>query len=130
RLFRLIKHGFDGAIPSETVVSRLFGITERRAITVISIVSNRHRSDFERGWIAAAQVAFDHREAVQGTAGTYQFTAPRVVISYLDEITSTLRDGRLPRVQPAKGTAGRYEIKQDTLDALCAALRITPAPLL
>jgi hypothetical protein len=130
RLYRLIKDGFGGSVPSETDVSRIFGITERRAASALATISNRYRPDFERGWIAAAETAFNqHRETVENNPDASQFTAPRVVITYLNGITATLRDGRLRRIQPVSGTAGRYEIKQDTLEALCQALNITLAPL-
>lgn len=127
RLYRLVKHAFDGTIPSEVVVSRLFGITERRAISMISTVAKRYRPDFEKGWIAAVQTAFAAKEAAKADeGGVFRFSAPQSVIDYLREVIAGLSDGRLAPVQKVKGTAERYEIRKDTYNAVCDKLGIGP----
>jgi hypothetical protein len=128
RLHRLIKHAFNGTIPSEEVVSRIFGITERRAITMISTVAKRYQSDFESGWAAAVADAFKNKDTSKDADGPfYRFAAPSAVIDFLRETIGGLNEGKLAPVQRAKGTAERYEIRKDTYDAVCKKLGLKEA---
>ncbi len=126
RLYRLIKHALGGKIPSEAVVSRIFGTTERRAISMISIVSKRYISDFQQGWIDAVKAAFDAKEEAKDEQGAalYRFNAPQAVIEYLRETIAGLSAGRLAPVRKVKDTAELYEIRKDTHDAVCKKLVI------
>jgi hypothetical protein len=125
RLLRLIRHALKGTIPSESVVSRLFGITERKAQSMILNVANRYRAEFEDGWKAAAKDAFKDKEtkAINGST-VYRFSAPKTVIEYLNEVLAEIKGGGLSPVQKMKGTAERYEVSKDTYDEIRKKLGI------
>jgi hypothetical protein len=117
RLYRLIKHGLNGAIPSEATISNLLGITERRALSIISTVIKRYSSELRPGLIAAVQLAFSSKESTKDDQGElYQFNAPQGVIDYLRELIAGLASGKLVPIQRVKATADRYEIRKDTHD--------------
>ncbi len=65
RLYCIVKHALNGKVPSEAVVSRLMGVTERRALGMIQTVTNRYRSEFEKGFVEAAKTAFVSKETVK-----------------------------------------------------------------
>ncbi len=125
RLLNLIRHALKGAIPGESTVSRLFGITERKAQSMILTVANRYRAEFEDGWKAAAKAAFKDKESktVNGLP-VYRFSAPKTVIEYLNEVLDKIKGGGMSPIQKAKGTAERYEIAEDSYNEICKKLDI------
>ena len=125
RLLRLIRHALKGTIPSESSVSRLFGITERKAQSMILTVANRYRAEFEDGWKAAAKAAFKDKETktINGLT-VYRFSAPKTVIEYLNEALAEIKGGGLSPIQKVKGTAERFEVSKDTYDEICKKLGI------
>jgi hypothetical protein len=125
RLYRLIKHAFKGKIPSETAIGALFGIPDRRALTMITNVTKRYSADFASGWKVAIEAAFaDKSEAKSGKTDVYRFSAAQAVIDHLKETVAGLENGKLAPLQKVKETAERYEIPRDTYDAVRKALGI------
>ena len=127
RLYHLVKYALAGNIPDETTVSRLFGIPERKATSMIEIVAKRHRSEFEEGFSSAVSAAFKTSEPDPPNRPLrYRFRASQPVIEYLRELVKGLGGGRLAPIQRVRGTAERYEVASDTYKAICLALNITP----
>lgn len=127
RLLMLIETAFDGVIPEDRTVSRLFQttLTESRSLirAVISKYQYRLQTHVNRTLCACLKSAT--RES------SHQNYA--VVINshnVVDELNKALADinGELSQVAKKKGSVSTFEIAPSSYNQLCAKFVVTPNP--
>lgn len=126
RLFLLLKHYFQGRIPSESVVSQMFQLTERQSSSLIRNVRVKHKFELEteventiRATLASAEQERD--------GGPYTVVITSNII--LEELRQTVT-----RIAPTLGqilkvanAASVYLIPADTYERLVAHYQPTDA---
>ena len=124
RLYHVMKVALNGSIPSEEFVGRLFGITERRALTLITNVTKRYDEEFRPGYVNAVSAALKERKPVGNEGLLFRFNAPQIVVNFMKDVVDNLESGSLTQIERVKGSAQLYEISSDTLRELAAALKL------
>ncbi len=81
RLYRIMRHALNGEIPSESVVSDLFGISEKQAGKMIAKLARRYNTLFDAGWVTAITKALDSKEPV-GDEALYRFSASPTLVEH------------------------------------------------
>lgn len=127
RLFLLINTVFDGKIPDESTVSRLFQTTITESRSLIRAVISKYQYQLKD--------CIDTTIKATLTAATrVAITDPySVVISsqnLVDELNKLLGeiDGNLASVSKRRGSVSTYEIAASSYNNLCTKLVVTPNP--
>lgn len=121
RLLLLIKHVFDGRIPGEAEVSRLFGSTESGSRSLIRSVMSKYQYEL------SAEIAVSLRELLAGANQEEDGDPYEIVVhssNLVDELDRRIQsiDGTLPSVKKKRGTASTYKIMPSAYERLTEAL--------
>lgn len=123
RLLMLIQHVFDGSIPDEYKVSRLFHLPLSQAKTLIKNVLAKYQFELADG-IRDSHVKLIENSKQRETGGSYEVSVKNsAVIDSLNQILITL-DGGLPRISKKLGTSGTFVIDVASHEKLCEYLGI------
>lgn len=124
RLYYLIKHYFNGKIPTEPQVSSMFQLTPQRSRSLIRAVMTRFRFDLEN------EVENTLRKTVSKAKWDDQNGEFRIVIrSYnIVEQLNRIIESKAPDLDPVRKIqlqARTYRISEDSCIVLCRALEIS-----
>jgi hypothetical protein len=116
RLFHLLKHHFDGSIPSESEVASLFQLTERRSRTLLRNVRTKFKFALKK------EIEDTIKEVLKKVE--YKNDEYRVVITndnILEELKQTVSSEapHLYQIKKVRNSAGVQKIPEDTLEVLC-----------
>ncbi|MFC5604718.1 hypothetical protein [Sporosarcina koreensis] len=126
RLFHLLKHYFDGRIPSESEISAIFQLTESGSRSLLRNVRTRFKFDLKE------EMEYTIKNTLlQAVSANDSY---RVVIqsdNILEELRQvvSMKGAKLEQISKVKGSAGLYNIPEDTFDLLCANYNISRAQL-
>lgn len=126
RLFHLLKHYFDGRIPSEAEISAIFQLTESGSRSLLRNVRTRFKFDLKE------EMDFTIKSTLLQAVSTND--SYRVVIqsdNILEELRQvvSMKGAKLEQISKVKGSAGLYNIPEDTFDLLCTNYNISRAQL-
>jgi hypothetical protein len=116
RLFHLLKHYFNGQIPTEADVASLFQLTERSSKTLLRNVRTKFKFELKQ----------EIKNTIKDTLSSVKFKNDeyRVVIkndNILEELKQTVsaEAPHLNQIKKVRNSAGTYKIPEDTLALLC-----------
>lgn len=117
RLYLLIQHAFDGRLPSERKISRLFQTTTTQSRALLRAVMSKYQYELDDAIRRTIRDAV-HSMAQSAGGGSRRLTIDSVnVVDALNrEIAST--DGTLPQISKSQGTVSTYEVAESSYDAL------------
>lgn len=115
RLFHLLKYYYTGKIPSEAEVASMFQITQSSSRTLLRNVRAKFKYDLEEELLNTIQETLRHA-VLKGDSF-------RVVIqceNILEELQQTvsIKAPQLDQISKVKGSAGIYNIPEDTFTLL------------
>lgn len=112
RLFHLVKHYFQGVIPTEAEVSSMFQLTETESRALIRNVRTRFRYQLEaeilntlQNTVASAELKDDKYHVVIQSDN---------VLEELNRVVST-NAPQLDPISKVRGSARKYQISEDTV---------------
>jgi hypothetical protein len=118
RLVTLIKHVFDGSIPDEHTVSRLFHLTAAQSRSLIRSVLAKYQLELDDGIQSLYVKALKDGKRRQ-TDDSYEIDVRNsAVVDGLNQALMTM-DGRLPRIAKKTGTVGVFVIDVASYQKLC-----------
>lgn len=119
RLLLMILEAWNGRVPGDAEVGRLFNMTPTAARALIRTVVSRHRLRLAGALTAAASEAV--RSAGPEADGGRRMLAEPVIVEHLNAMLAGI-DGRLKRIRLEPKTGGQYVVPIDSYDALHGAL--------
>jgi hypothetical protein len=123
RLFLLMIHVLDGAVPDDAWVSGLFQTNAGQSRGLIRAVLSKFQYEVERGVRETVKEVVDRaRKAEDGDVWTVVIRSGNVVEALNREVE--VLSGELPLVTRTPMTGSRYEIKRSTYLRLCEALDV------
>lgn len=115
RLLLMILEAWNGRVPGDAEVGRLFNMTPTAARSLIRTVAARHRLRLAAALTVAASAAV--RGAVEEVDGARRMLAEPVIVEHLNAILAGM-DGRLKRIRLEPETGGQYLVPIDSYNAL------------
>jgi type III secretion system FlhB-like substrate exporter len=123
RLLMMIQYVFDGSIPDEYKISRIFHLTLSQARTLIKTVLAKYQFELVDG-INDSYVKLIKSGIQREAGGSYEVSVRNsAVIDGLNQILITL-DGGLPRISKKPGTSGIFVVDIASHGKLCEYLGI------
>jgi hypothetical protein len=121
RLCLLIKHAFDGRLPTEGEISAIFQTTTTESRGLLRAV--RAKFQYELRQATHDTMAAVFAQATRDPdADTWSLVCgSEIIIEALNDAIAR-HNGALPKIKKAAGTAGEYEIAASTHDALTSIL--------
>ncbi|MCW1821687.1 hypothetical protein A5731_02225 [Mycolicibacterium conceptionense] len=121
RLSLLIKHAFEGRLPTEGQISALFQTTTTESRSLLRAVRAKFQYELRKATHDTMGDVFG-RATKDDDADTWSLVCDSEnVIEALND-TVARHDGSLPKIRKAPGTAGEYAIAASTHAALAAIL--------
>lgn len=125
RLFLLVDHVFEGKIPDEQVISKLFQTTATESRGYLRSIISKYQYQLKSAIDRTIKDILSNAEA-QAIVGPYNITLNSInVIEELNKKLSTI-DGTLTSVTKKRGSVSTYEVTKSSYEALCASLQIQP----
>jgi hypothetical protein len=121
RLLHLVKHYFQGVIPTETEVSSMFQLTETESRALIRNVRTRFRYQLESEILNTLQQSIVSAEF--NTDVYHVVIQSDNVLEELNRLVST-NAPQLDPISKVRGSARKYQISEDTYVLLSNALGI------
>lgn len=121
RLLHLIKHYFQGRIPTEAEVSSMFQLTETESRALIRNVRTRFRYQLESEILNTLQQTIVSAEFSNDTF--HVVIQSDNVLEELNRLVST-NAPQLDPISKVRGSARKYQISEDTYELLSNALGI------
>lgn len=124
RLLLLIRHAFEGRVPSDDRVSALFQTTPAQSRTMIRSVLAKYQyvlGEGLRATLAETLGSARKREADD----VWTMVAPPFVVDALNRAL-TLIDGTLPPLRREQGTTSTYELQRSSYLRLCERFDVEP----
>jgi hypothetical protein len=125
RLLLLIEHAFDGRIPDEQDVCKLFQVSASAARSLIRAVMSKYQYQLKGAIEKSARLLLDSAEHDQASAC---MTVSVHNLNLVDELNRELADvdTSLPPVQKKRGSVSTYDIQLSSYARLCARFGIQP----
>lgn len=121
RLFLMIKYTFDGKVPSEDSVSKLFQLTHSESKSLIRSVMSKYQYEMADMIKTSLKETLDSAESLhtdQGTLDVYKVDIKtHNILIELNKILGYL-DGAAPVIVKERGTFSTYVIKPTSYDKL------------
>lgn len=121
RLFHLVKHYFQGRIPTESEVSLMFQLTESESRALIRNVRTKFRYQLEEEVFSTLKVIVS--SAVLRDTNYFVVIQSDNVLEELNRVIS-LNAPQLDPITKARGSARQYQISEDTYNLLSGYYRI------
>lgn len=121
RLFHLVKHYFQGVIPTEAEVSSMFQLTETESRALIRNVRTRFRYQLEGEILTTLQ-----QTVVSAELNGDKYHVVIQSDNVLEELNRVV-SSNAPQLDPitkVRGSARKYQISEDTFDLLSNSLGI------
>ncbi|MEK4186372.1 hypothetical protein [Paenibacillus sp. FSL L8-0494] len=115
RLFHLVKHYFQGRIPTESEVSLMFQLTESESRALIRNVRTKFRYQLEEEVFSTLKLIVS--SAVLSGSNYFVVIQSDNVLEELNRVIS-LNAPQLDPITKARGSARQYQISEDTYDLL------------
>ncbi len=118
RLLNLVKHYFDGQIPSEQQISGLFQLKTTESRSLISAVTSKYQYELKEAIKTSLGKRLDEKAMKNGDT---DFKIYFDSAFYKDELNKILMniDPKLPMIEKDNQTTGNYTIKPSSYSALC-----------
>ncbi|MEB5921709.1 hypothetical protein [Franconibacter daqui] len=125
RLFLLVNHVFDGKIPDEQVISKLFQTTATESRGYLRSIISKYQYQLKSAVDNTIKEVLSNAEA-QSISGPYNITLNS--INVIEELNKKLTaiDGTLAPVSKKRGSVSTYEVTKSSYDELCQSLEIQP----
>jgi hypothetical protein len=121
RLCLLIKHAFDGRLPTEGEISAIFQTTTTESRSLLRAVRAKFQYELRQA-IHDTMAAVFAKATKDPDADTWSLVCgSENIIEALNDAVAR-HNGVLPKIKKAAGTAGEYEIAASTHDALTSIL--------
>lgn len=115
RLFHLVKHYFQGVMPTEAEVSSMFQLTETESRALIRNVRTRFRYQLEAEILNTLQQTITSAELNEDKY--YVVIQSDNVLEELNRVVST-NAPQLDPITKVRGSARKYQISEDTYELL------------
>lgn len=119
RLSLMIKHAFDGKLPSEGQISGLFQTTTSESRSLLRAVRAKYQYELRQAirdtLRAAVDTATRDKDASDGP-WLLECDSENIIAALNDEIAR--HKGSLPKITRTRGTASAYDIQNSTYKAL------------
>ena len=127
RLFLFIGTIFDGKIPDESVVSRLFQTTITESRSLIRAVMSKYQYQLK---ISVEKTIKECLTAAQRPNNSEPYSVVINSQNIIDELNKALGeiDGNLVSVSKRRGSVSTYEITASAYNKLCLRLAVPPNP--
>lgn len=117
RLYLLIRHVFDGRLPSEQQISDLFQTTTTQSRALLRAVMSKYQYELHDAISATLNAALDDAEHDAET-DTWSITVDSEnVIDALNRRLASI-DGTLPQIVRSRNTITTYEVKNSAYEKL------------
>lgn len=125
RLFLLVDNVFDGRIPDEKIISKLFQTTASESKSYLRSIISKYQYQLKHAIDETLKVILLNAE-IQEAAGPYNITLNSVnVIEELNKKLAAI-DGTLASITKKRGSVSTYEVTKSSYEALCHSLQIQP----
>jgi len=128
RVFLLIKHAFNGRIPDEQEVSKLFQTTTTGSRSLIRAVMSKYQYQL-KSIIDSTLTNLLENSTVSDERNSYLIAVHN--LNLVEELNRELAeiDTNLPPVQKMRGSVSTYQISPSSYNKLCEKFNINPKPL-
>ena len=127
RLLLLIEKAFDGVIPDERTVSRLFQTTLPESRALIRAVVSKYQYQLKPYVDRTVQVALGLANKNNNEENATVVINNQNVVDELNKALAVI-DGNLSPVVKKKGSVSTYEITLSAYSRLCAEFSVKPKP--
>ncbi|WP_024553892.1 hypothetical protein ACP26C_04425 [Franconibacter helveticus 513] len=125
RLFLLVNHVFDGKIPDEQVISKLFQATATESRGYLRSIISKYQYQLKSAIDDTIKEILSNAEA-QSISGPYNITLNSMnVIEELNKKLTAI-DGTLAPVSKKRGSVSTYEVTKSSYEKLCQSLEVQP----
>lgn len=125
RLFLLVDNVFEGKIPDEQIISKLFQTTASESKSYLRSIISKYQYQLKHAIDETLKVILLNAE-IQEAIGPYSITLNSVnVIEELNKKLAAI-DGTLASVSKKRGSVSTYEVTKSSYEALCHSLQIQP----
>lgn len=125
RLFLLVNHVFDGKIPDEQVISKLFQATATESRGYLRSIISKYQYQLKAAIDDTIKEILSNAEA-QTISGPYNITLNSMnVIEELNKKLTAI-DGTLAPVSKKRGSVSTYEVTKSSYEKLCQSLEVQP----
>jgi hypothetical protein len=123
RLCLLIKHAFDGRLPTEGRISALFQTTNAESRSLLRAVRAKYQYELRQAiQDSMRETLHEAKRDDDDDTGTWRVVCDSEnLVDSLNEVVAR-HDGALPRIRKSTGTAGEYEIAASTYGELSKLL--------
>lgn len=125
RLFLLVGHVFEGKIPDEQIISKLFQTTATESRSYLRSIISKYQYQLKSAIDDTIKNILLKAEA-QAAVGPFNITLNSVnVIEELNKKLASI-DGTLASVTKKRGSVSTYEVTKSSYEELCRSLKIQP----
>lgn len=127
RLFLLVNHVFDGKIPDEQVISKLFQATATESRGYLRSIISKYQYQYQlKSAIDDTIKEILSNAEAQSISGPYNITLNSMnVIEELNKKLTAI-DGTLAPVSKKRGSVSTYEVTKSSYEKLCQSLEVQP----
>jgi hypothetical protein len=125
RLLLLIRHAFDGRVPSDDRVSALFQTTPAQSRTMIRSVLAKYQYVLGEGLRATLAETLGAARKREGE-DIWTAVAPPFVVDALNRALVSI-DGTLPPLRKEQGTMSTFELQRSSYLRLCERFGVKPS---
>ncbi|EPL0663309.1 hypothetical protein ACEU1J_18235 [Proteus mirabilis] len=125
RLFLLVDNVFEGKLPDEQVISKLFQTTATESRGYLRSIISKYQYQLKSAIDQTIKAILLNAEA-QSAVGPYHITLNSAnIIEELNKKLATI-DGTLASVTKKRGSVSTYEVTKSSYENLCESLQIQP----